>query len=301
MTSIPDLRRLVDAALEHAPRDLLAETGRSSLEMAYNSRVPDAFRVGATSGIALRVQLNDRNSTGRDLGKTTDRFARAVAALGREISDPRAPFVQLQSGDYARAPLYVTGASGSVITLSPQRAPLVMGALVAESYSQDALKRLVNLLPSGPEDDEAVEAILAARTPSMRAVREVALAAKGARGLSMQLSGAGEPVRSTITMEQAEKLDGLLADARETVDSVKIKGVVDGVRCHRRMFYLERSGLAELSGLMDEGLVERVQELLGQEVWARLEVVTTRNLAGVQQRPHYRLVGIDPVVPDQML
>ena len=117
----------------------------------------------------------------------------------------------------------------------------------------------------------------------------------------MQLSGAGEPVRSTITMEQAEKLDGLLADARETVDSVKIKGVVDGVRCHRRMFYLERSGLAELSGLMDEGLVERVQELLGQEVWARLEVVTTRNLAGVQQRPHYRLVGIDPVVPDQML
>lgn len=295
MTNIPDLRASVEGLAAREARDLLSEVSSNGLLMAFNSRVPDPMRIATTAGTALHVSLNDNNTTGKDLSKATDHFARAVAALGRELKDPRAPFAQLRSADYVRAPLYVAAATGSVLTLSPQRGPLVMGSAPTESLSQNAFQRLANLLPSGPGDTESIDAIMGARTPSMLAVREVALAAKRAGGLSVRLTGTGDSVTSIISAEQANELDELLAAPQEDVTSMTVRGAFDGVRCHRRIFYLEREQGSELSGVMDEDLVDSVQGLLGQRVSARLEVVTTRNLAGRQQRPHYRLVGVYPI------
>lgn len=291
MTDLSRLREQVEQATSGSPSDALEATAQSGLKMAFNDRAPERFKLSAESSLALSVESSVGRLTSRQLALASDHFARAVAAIGHEISDPSQHYGQLAASDYARAPIYTTSTPGGALLFSAARGGLIEGQAV-ESLSEKSLTRLAMLLPSAPDDPLIEGRVLALRAPSARAVLEVAQTAKDLHGLRLELRGGQEVVKSVVTDDQADFLDDILKDATTQVEKQHYEGRLDGMRYKRRMFYLETEGGHEVSGVVDEALVNRVNELLNDRVQADVERVTRRNRAGIAQRPTFRLVDL---------
>lgn len=293
MTDLEAFRADVVGHLEqsHSGRtiDQLAAGG---LQMLYNRMVPPHMAVGKPrTTLEVRVPSKSR-LTSKDLSAMTDRFARAVASIGREIADPKRPG-QLSSADYSRAPIYTShNAAGMVLFLATPEAPGLYGSDSGATTSERSLERLVSLMPESADDQHIAERVQSLRPTSARAVSEVAAVAKANAGLTLELRGGRDPISSVVTPDQADNIADLLSDSTEQVVTIPVKGRLDGMRFKRRMFYLQVNDELEFSGSVDEALMARVKHLLDHEVMATLEKVTRTSLAGRTSRSTYRLVGV---------
>ena len=293
MTNVLQLREEIARIAAETHQDRLAEVASDGLVMAFDKVVPRVMAIRGAASIALSVQPGIGRLTSRQSAQTQERFARAVASIGHEISRPREPTTRLTQADYARAPIFTTTTPAGLLVFTPAR-----GALVAEdeteSLSERAMSRLADLLPARDQDDLLQERLLSLRVPSARAVHEVAMVAKSVGGLELSLVTTDDEthVTSVVTYDQADWIEDFLDDQSESVVRQRVKGRLDGMRYKRRMFYLEADGGAEFSGTIDESLVDRVSHLVNEPVNAVLEKVTRTSRAGIEQRPTYRLVGV---------
>jgi hypothetical protein len=292
VTNLLAWRAEVVAAREAAQGgDAYARLSAENLVQFFNSKAPDEYQISDSGKLRIIVTTLGSRPTARELAAVLDHFTRAVASIGQEIHDARSERT-LGPTDYLRTPLYPVTISGGPLILEATRADLVMGALPSgDTTSEMALARLANLLPERPDDSNFASRLLAARTPSARAVHEVALAAKRVRGLTVMLDGTGEPTASTVDVDQAQMISELLQDSREETTTQVLTGRLDGVRFRRREFYLDVTG-HDVHGVVDEPLVPVVRQLLNETVVATVERVTRITAAGAHQQPLYRLISL---------
>lgn len=293
MTDLNDLRARVEGAQRSVGPSLLSQVGASGLILAFNKLAPESHQIELASDTSMSVSTDSGGLDSRDVRALIDGFTRAVAALGREISEPAARFATLNQGDYNRAPIFVEVTGNNTVVLRPERSTLVMGQQTSERLSERALLRLANLLPSDANDFASIELATAARIPSRRALREVAAAAARVHGIHVRLHGNREEVRGIVTQAQAESIKDHLDVQESETHFVTMNGILDGARSSRRLFYLVRKNEPEISGIIDEPLVEQVFARLQQPVDVRLEVSTRRTVDGRGARPTYRLVALE--------
>ena len=285
---IESLRQAVIDSLDNKPADLLAQVAQGHLRMAWNDLAPSSMAIAGRE-VSLEVRSEGDVFTSRDVAVLSESFARAVASIGHEITHPSVGG-QLTASDYARAPIYTAHTPSGMIVFTPGLG-VPVGEGSASSLAQQAMIRLAQLLPSGPQDPEVANRVLSLRDRSARAVSEVAVAAKRARGLTIDLVGA-EEVHSVVTSDQAQNIEDLLSDTTEDVVRQTYKGHLDGARVSRRLFYLVYGDDEELSGSIDEEMVPQVKRLLDQDVTVEVDKVTRRSLSGRISRPSYRLVSV---------
>lgn len=286
------LRADIDALNRRTGGDLLAQVSRAGLKVAFDKIAPPDLRFN-TRGTTLEVSaLNRVPIPSKRLSMVEEHFSRAVAAIGSEIREPGASR-RISQADYASAPIYTrTTPDGLILFLASPSDHAISGHRV-ESLAEQALTRLAELLPESAEDPSLQARLDPLRTPSLRAVHEVAEAAKSMHGLTATLVKDGSrSVESVVTNDQADWIANLLDDERTTVSRISVRGRLDGLRFKRRMFYLEPDKGRDVIGTVDEQWVDPVKSLLNQPVDAILEKVTRVNRAGIQQQPAYRLVGV---------
>jgi hypothetical protein len=262
-----------------------------SLVDFYNSRAPHEYKISNTGSRRMLVSAFGERPTGKDMAAVLEHFSRAVASIGREIQDPGSEH-PLGPADYRRAPIYPTTLPNGPLVLVSDRGDLAFESLPSgPTTAEMALERLASLLPEDSNDPAFAGRLLAARTPTARAIHEVALAAKRTHGLRVTLEGLDEPIASAVDVEQAELITDLLRDTREDVKRMELHGRLDGVRFRRREFYLDVQG-SDIHGLVDEHLVPAVRHLLDHNVIATVERIVRITAAGTRQQPQYRLVNL---------
>ncbi|MBN8882627.1 MAG: hypothetical protein J0H73_09970, partial [Salana multivorans] len=210
-------------------------------------------------------------------------------AIGKEISAGGEGV--LTPADYARAPVFPAMPAGGTLVLQAAPGPEVAGQVV-DTTTERALVRLANMMPSGPEDTTLGGRITSARAMTMRAMSEVAEAARRVGGIEVSLDGTTEDVRGSLDKDQAKDIVDLAGDVATSVRSVHVTGVLDGMRVKRREYYLIDERDHEYHGAVDEDIIMKMRELLDRPVVATLEEVTRRTRAGKVGRRAYRLVGI---------
>lgn len=295
MTDLVEFREAVlearHARIADDPLSCVAVDGVTAL---FNKLVRPEMQVGSASQLRVTVEANGRVLTGRDTAQVVDRFSRAVASLAAEISAPSTSGGRLSQSDYAKAPLYVAGAAGSTITLSPQSGDVYRDGTILESLASQALVRLVNLLPESTQDDNLAIRVLASRVPTARAIDQVAQVARRLDGIAVHLTGGRSDAHAVLDDEQARMVTELLKDTTTQVQRQRVSGRLDGMRFKRREFFLEVGDDHDIVGTVDEDLVARIPPLLDQRVIATLEQVVRTTAAGVRRRPAYRLIDIQP-------
>jgi hypothetical protein len=262
-----------------------------SLTTIYDRMVPPGMRIADASQVTLTV-IPTRDPTGMDAARTIEHFSRAIASIGMEIAEPGAAR-QLTAGDYLRAPVRMSATPGGPLVLTADVTGAVLGQLEAggRTVTQAAMARLANILPSGPDDTAVAGRVAASRAPTMRAVREVALAAKRLGGVRVSLHAADEQVEGAVDMDQARDLADLVDDDRDEVrDPYDIGAIWDGMRFSRREFFLRfESERSDLSGLVDEALVPIVRGLPDGPV-----IATIQDVVHARGRRTHHLVNIRP-------
>lgn len=296
MTDVADLRRMVgDAWTDAREGDALAALSAGGLLTVFNRLAPHGFRLSTASEVSLTVAGSRTSLTGRDVAMVVDRFSRAVASIGQELTLGSAAFRQLRPADYDRAPVFLSGTPGGPLVLSAGPSSPILGTIPGgPSVAERALTRLANLLPASGHDPTLASRVLSSRPPTARAMNEIALVAKKLDGIVVSLRGTNEDTTATVATEQATAITELLADVREDVTTQHLTGQLDGMRFRRREFFLT-VGERDISGSVDEFLVPTVRALLDQQVVATLERVVRRSSAGSAQRPAYRLVDVRPL------
>jgi hypothetical protein len=292
---LPEVRSAVEAARVTGDETLVDQAARSGLIMAFNDLVPPDARVALAADKALTIRVGDPQPNSRDVNEVVSRIQRAVVAVSKEIRQPTEAFTRLHTSDYDHAPLYVTTGPGNLITFRPAAGDLVMDELPAESLAAQALTRFVNLLPGGVDDETAIEAALGGRTPTRRAMHEVALAAKRVQGIRATLTSASGEISGVLTPAQAEDLEERLTESVTETVRLDLVGNLDGARSRRRIFYFESEGRSDIEGVIDEPLVGEVFGHLRESVRVIVEESRTRTVAGTAGRPVYRLVTLETV------
>lgn len=286
--------------LRREPQDLFDRVTREHLRIMWNDRAPEHMHLD-DNRVALEVHAELGRLTSKDIAYVSDKFSRAVAAIGAEVRSRATSGEQLTQADYARAPIYMTSTPRGILIFTPgEGSPVGDGR--AESYAETALDRLANVLPEAADDYTVSERVSGLEPRTARAVLEVADAAKRVAGLSMSYRSDknAEPVDAVMTTAQARDIEDLLSDSREEVKPAHFTGTLDGLRMKRRMFYLELDSGASVSGVIDEDAVEDVKKLIDQRVAVVTQKVTRTTRGQRTLKPTYRLLSVAPA-PDSTL
>lgn len=303
--TLDDLRGLKDRLIGELPaqRDKARQYVRGSMELAWF----DLTGEGApplTDEPLLHVRLLDQDTVSAPVAgalatQIQDATARLVkVALNRDASPAR-----VYPADRDRAGLIQRLVFGNEITFAFSPTPSVEGGLdlgVRDvTRSELAARKLVSSLPSGPQDVDALDAILGASTAVRLAVRDLVEATtQTGAAVGMELTGVesdpGEmaDLSGLLTRQQAEELKTVFDEIRELKETLTITGRLDGERIRRRIFYLEQDDGTEISGAIDEDQVYNVRNNLDRRVEVTLHVTQTVSKAGQRGRKHYRLTDL---------
>jgi len=283
--------------LRREPKDLFGRVTREHLRIAWNDRAPEHMHLD-DNRVAMEVHAELGRLTSKDIAYVSDKFSRAVAAIGAEVRSLATSGEQLTQADYARAPIYMTSTPRGVLIFTPGAGSPV-GEGRASSYAETALDRLANVLPEAADDSAMGERLNGLEPRTARAVLEVAEAAKRVQGLSMSYRSdkTAEPVDAVMTTAQARDIEDLLSDSSEQVEPAAFTGTLDGMRMKRRAFYLELDNGTSVSGVIDEDAIEDAKQLIDQRVHAVMQKVTRTTRGQRTLKPTYRLLSVQ-LAPD---
>lgn len=249
----------------------------------------------------LRVELAGlRAVEARDSWHVVKAVQSATAKLGHIIRNPGSETSMAHAADQAKALLIQRGQAGNSIFFGfPDVSDLpneLFADVAIETLGVKAARELVNVLPSSPEDDAALDAMLAQRPTVRNAVSDIANAVpKRASAMGLQLTGSsGEATASVLSADQASVLKENLRETRIDKRVVTMSGRLDGIRTKRRIFYLETESGTEIHGAMDIESLEDIRENLDRQVVVRLEEERIQSFSGRRNQPLYRLIGIQP-------
>lgn len=170
------------------------------------------------------------------------------------------------------------------------------------SLAETAVRELCNVLPSGLDDDTALDAVLAQRVTIRNAVSDLVAAVTSLHhGLSLELDAPGTDaqVKAVLSADQAGVLKTSLKESKETEHVRTVEGTLDGLRTRRRIFYLEVEGEPEISGAIDPELMPALKDHLGQQVVATLRETRKETVSGKKAHPFYRLTALSEPAVEQ--
>jgi hypothetical protein len=298
-------RYFADAMQAASGDDPWSQLRRASLQ-SLAAQVPD---LAPARPLPLTMHMVDPESEDNTVpaaaaGEMLERLQRAVARVAKARRTHAIEVKRLFKADVAAARLDVlTAVPGSwIVELRPhlvqqpaddeeEQAEIPLGT---STWAEQAMVEILAVLPEGPEDEAALDAIAVAEPVIRRAVTDL-VSGRGQQldvGFSLERPQ-GEPLAGRITTDQARALRRALdIESEERIIETR-RGRLDGLRTKRRIFYLEVPGGQELHGLVDEDLLPVVRDNLDRVVNVRLEVVISRSKSGRVSQRRYHLVGVD--------
>lgn len=279
-----------DAESEIHGDSWLDELARASLRAAES-------KFGTSRHPALlRVQLVGAGVVDAYASATlTQALQDATAKVGHILRDPTTEATRATRSDRDRARLIPRGQSHGTFFFGfpeeqlPPTKDLLTPFRVA-SLAEAAARELVEMLPQSVEDDPAVDAVLGQRQTVRSAINDLVVAVNRIQsGVALVMSSPGEAVGSTLSTAHAEVLRESLEATRTDRRTITVKGVLDGVRTHRRIFYLEPETGPEIHGGIQPEQMPLIREYLGREVIATVEQVQIETRSGRRMRPTYLL------------
>lgn len=258
----------------------------------------------------LRVDIGSSRGaiSATDMAVITAAVQDAAARIGHLVLHPNTDAHHLVAEMRARAELIPTGQAGNSLFFSFAGLPRTGGELDIEPsvLAEQAVRELIGVLPEDSDGEHNIAALPAARLAIRTAVSELAKAVAKTKDLSISIAstGGGDAQQSTLTREQATRVQEVLSPAKAMEERISVVGVIDGLRRGRRLFYLtpppDTAG-TEYEGVIPPQLVAEVQRSLGRTVQARLIRNTSEAADGTRTRPTYALESFEvlrEVLPD---
>ncbi|MEV0538234.1 hypothetical protein [Nocardia salmonicida] len=276
------------------PVEQLLRSSLIAAEMHYERRQRSRLIV-ETPGSALSP---------RESAEIMNAIVDATAMFSRYRRNPRKSVVQIRA-DYRDAinlKALVSGSNAMVFEIPP--APTIQGPELfagedMRSLTGYAVQDMCQVLPEGPEDDLALDAVLSLPITQRVAIQQLVKAvAKTQRSLGISIvddtyGADASEMHSVLLRDQAEVLQAnLLESIRKTVRIPPMVGILDGMRTHRRIFFLERDGEPDLFGSVAEEILSQLPSLIGKLVSVDLEKSVMVQRSGRSHRPTFRLLGI---------
>jgi hypothetical protein len=247
----------------------------------------------------LTVTLEDPQADSWETARVTLAVQNATAKIAHLITDPRTQTSQARRAYRERAPLMPRGQSGPTLYFgfpTPEFDPVadpLLDVRVA-TLPEQATVDLIGLLPRDRADERAIEAVVARRVTERSAINDLVQAIREVHaGVSFSFSDhANRTASSVLSQDQATVLEEALRQTTLDRKTITLRGLLDGVRTQRRLFYLVDEGGREISGGIDTDQVRDVQVHIGEHVVATVEEVTSVAKSGRRSRPSYRLLSL---------
>lgn len=243
------------------------------IRVDFLSGLPDAYALGQTieqvhSATAQVAKWMRNHASAPDIGRIDrDRVRLVPRAAGRSI------FFDFPDS------------SATSAMLVPDR---------IETLAEVAAFALIERLPQSADDDDTLDSLLSEPQAIKLAIDRLAKAASASEGIGLEVSTSdhrGE--HAVITGDQARVLKENLNLPSVESFTLTSRGMLDGMRTRRRLFYLI-SGDDELSGAIEEDLLVNVRQHLGEMVDATIETTVITNPKG-RSRTARRLIGVHPI------
>lgn len=281
-------------ALRDAPRegwlDRLAAASLEAAEAKFGPAEPHPL---------LTVELQASEVDTWDTARVALAVQNATAKLGHLISDPKTNSAQSRRSYREAAPLIPRGQAGRTLffgfptaTTGELHDPLF--DMRVSTLPERAVVDLVGLLPKGPEDYRALDAVLARRVTERSAINDLVRAVQETdSGVTVSFRDhTGKTAASVLLQDQAATLEDALRETSIDRREITLTGSLDGMRTQRRIFYLLGDDGREISGGVDTELLTEVREHIGDTVVATVEEVTSVEQSGKRSRPSYRLLRL---------
>lgn len=221
------------------------------------------------------------------LGRTVEQMHSATAQVAKWMRN-HASAPTINQADRNRVRLMPRAAGTSIFFDFPDTPStsemLPLGR--TETLAEMAAFSLIERLPQSGEDDATLDALLSEPDAIKQAIDRLARAAVASDGFGLEISTRdrrGE--HAVITFDQARVLSENLNLASHDVKVSDLRGTLDGMRTKRRLFYLITADESEISGAVDEELLDQVREQLGRQVQARIETTRIRTRRVAPERP----------------
>ena len=252
----------------------------------------------------LRVDLGGE-VTAMTVARLTEALQRATALAAKALLEPKNAAINISPQLLERAPLVPHAQSRGTLYFefpSTDATGDVADRSSIAHLSEHAVRELIEIMPESAGDERALEA-LPSRRPQYRAALKYlaqALGQEASMSMALKATGGAAVEKSVLTADQARSVPELLSGAREARESMTVKGIMDGLRTRRRLFFLEEfSTGTEYSGAIDEDQLPTVMGLVSRPVIAKLERLVTYRADGSRSHPSYRL--IDVVADDRLV
>lgn len=247
----------------------------------------------------LTVSLDDPGADSWETARMTLAVQNATAKIAHLIADPKTQTAQARRVYREKAPLMARGQSGATLFLgfpTPEADPAdepLFNMRVA-TLPERAAVDLLGLLPNDRTDSRAVSAALARRVTERSAINDLVRAVQEIHaGVQFAFTDhAGRTATSVLSQGQATVLEDALRQTTLDRRTITFTGLLDGMRTHRRLFYLVDESGRELSGGVDTEQLPDLRDHIGDQVIATVEEVTTVAKSGRRSHPSYRLLSL---------
>lgn len=224
----------------------------------------------------------------------------SVAHFAKSQTDTTAEQVRISQHFRESLGFRNLGSSGNKILLGfPHAVPDKNDALIdrreSPSKAEASTRSLTQVLPENQQDDSALDAALGLRTPErigLHKLSETIDRLSRSIELTLKISD-GRTLGGQLTSEQARVLRESLSESEYENWTINVTGVLDGMRTRRRQFFLEVPGQKDISGTIDEELLDILPLFINQRVHAKIACRRKKQASGRTGRTGYRLVHID--------
>lgn len=285
-----ELRRLREQALDRITGDSPAdEYERRAINMVWQDMTGER----ATGRLTVVVE-NARRLEARFTSVLEDAVQRAATKMAVARRTNRWDIRTLHHKWIEETPLVPTVVGNQVTFEIPT--PLLSGPDGDTTWTELGLLDLCESLPSSRADGRALVGILSSAVTVRSAVQDLLTPSiDDVLHFGLERVGGKKPVTAVLAPEQRTELRTELSATQDVKREETVTGHLDGMRVHRRMFFLEVEHRGDVIGAVEPSQSDAVLSLVDQQVEARIEVHTTVDKAGRRGRDRYLLVGIRPM------
>ncbi|MDX2357442.1 hypothetical protein [Dietzia sp. PP-33] len=282
-----------DEYLQNRDQGFFGELARSSL-LAAESKF---YGVNAPR---LTVSIDGGAVSAYESAKLTMAVVDATALFSRYVLHPGEDAVNVLADHRKQLSLRPLGSAGNHLEFGfpdverdAEFAPLFGDRSV--SLAEKAALDMAEVLPGGTDDDGALDSVLSLPVAQRKGIETLAKAVKDIdHGLAMTVSVAsGQSSTAMLSRPQAVVLKDALSETKVQKRLVTDRGVLDGVRTRRRLFYLERD-TGDIHGSVADDVLPELGRHLGKPVQVTLEEITPIRASGSRGKTTYRLTSITP-------
>lgn len=249
----------------------------------------------------LTVQVSGDTVGSREYGQVAIAIQDATAKIGNYLAKPGTKDVASRPQYREAAKLIAHGQVGNAMYFAFPDEPTpdgeqMFGDLGLDTTAQLAAKSLIDILPAGPEDDGALDVILARAESERSAVKDI-VEVIGAlhRDLGLTLGTTDHTSASaSVSSTQATMLKDSLAETEQETHVISVLARVDGLRTSRRTIYLETGSGKDYQAAIEMYQVPMVTRTVGAFVDAKLKEVRVMDRAGGRRRRTYSLISLEP-------